>query len=63
VRVTPAARLVVESDGPDQPPFPRVTQRSEPADVARLAGVMGDAYAAVRGHDPAAALFGSALLA
>jgi TatD DNase family protein len=61
VRVTPAARLVVESDGPDQPPFPRITQRSEPADVARLAGVMatlrGGAWA-----DPAAALFGSALL-
>lgn len=62
VSVTPAARLLVESDGPDQPPFPRITQRSEPADVARLVGVM----AALRGgawDDPAAALFGSALLA
>lgn len=62
VRVTPAARLVVESDGPDQPPFPRITQRSEPADVARLAGVMAE----LRGgawDDPAAALFGSALIA
>ena len=62
VRVTPAARLVVESDGPDQPPFPRITQRSEPADVARLVGVMAE----LRGgawDDPAAALFGSALIA
>ncbi|MEY3209901.1 MAG: hypothetical protein RIT28_382 [Pseudomonadota bacterium] len=61
VAVTPAARLLVESDGPDQPPFPRITQRSEPADVARLAGVMAE----LRGGawpDPAAVLFGSALL-
>lgn len=62
VRLTPAARLLVESDGPDQPPFPRVSARSEPADVARLAGVMAE----LRGsgwEDPAAALFGSALSA
>ena len=62
VSVTPAARLLVESDGPDQPPFPRITHRSEPADVARLVRVMTE----LRGgawEDPAPALFGSALLA